>query len=419
MKETVCTGCSLLCDDIAYEYINGEFKSHGLCRLGHNYFETALKQTETNHSSLPIDDTIEKAAEILVSAKQPLCYGWTSSTNETIKEGLALTRTLGGFFDTPSSLGLSKILEHTLHSKGLEIDLDGVRNRAETVVFWGTNPAESSQRLIGKYAVLPRGDKIPEGVESRTVAVIDVRRTETMKIANHQIILDPNSDTAFAEAVIGELSKSAPIKNAVGKTSAAELIGFSKNLQKSDCTIFFYGSGLTNSGNFEPNLQALNRIIQLLRESGSEAYALPVTIDCNTMGAIEVCRKVTGFPNSVDFSNGKVEYNPTITAHQKLISGDFDAALIVGDDSIFTSPRPVTKSLTKIPTVYIGPQRNTTNQKVTISLLSAENGVFCDGVMNRMDQREITLLPIDDSSLPFLSELDLVSKIHQNVKNNS
>jgi len=131
MKETVCTGCSILCDDVAYEYVNGELKSFGLCRLGHSYFEASLKRIETNQSPLSIEDAIEKATELLVSAQSPLSYGWTSSTNETIREGLALTKTLEGFFDTPSSLGLSKTLEHTLHSKGLEIDLDGVRNRAE------------------------------------------------------------------------------------------------------------------------------------------------------------------------------------------------------------------------------------------------------------------------------------------------
>jgi formylmethanofuran dehydrogenase subunit B len=137
------------------------------------------------------------------------------------------------------------------------------------------------------------------------------------------------------------------------------------------------------------------------------------------MGAIKVCREVTGFSTSVDFSNGKAEYDPTVTAQQKLISGDFDAALLIGDDSIFSSPGPVTKALAKIPFVYIGPQRNTISQKATISLLTTENGIFTDGSMNRMDMKEISLLPIDDSSLPLPSELDLITRIHQSVKNNS
>ena len=414
MKEFVCTGCSLLCDDVAFEYSNNELKSFGLCRLGHNYLETALNQETAKE---PENGAIEKAAELLLSAQNSLCYGWTSSTNETIREGLALTKTLGGFFDTLASLGLRRALKHSLHQNGFEIDFDEVRNRAEVVVFWGTNPAESSQRLISKFAVLPRGDKIPEGVESRTVAVIDVRRTETMKIANHQIILEPQSDTALADSIIGELSKTAPIKDAVGKVSAAELIGFTKNLQKSDCTIFFYGSGIVNSGNADSNLTGLSKIIQLLRESGNEAYAFPITTDCNSMGAIQVCQEITGFTGSVDFSSGKGEHDSQVTAYQKLLSGDIDAALIVGDDSVLSTPGPVAKVLAGLPIVFIGPRNKYTSKKATIALFSGENGIFSAGTMNRMDQKEMTLMPIDDISLTNPTEFNLISTLHESLKN--
>jgi formylmethanofuran dehydrogenase subunit B len=394
MDKFVCTGCSLLCDDVTADISKGEPNSLGLCRLGHSIFETVFKQKEDKVASIPLDDTIKKATELLVSAQNPLCYGWTSSTNETIREGLALSATIKGFFDTPSTFALSTALAHNLHSNVLEIDLDGVRDKAETVVFWGTNPAESSQRLVSKFAVLPRSEKIPEGVESRIVAVIDVRRTETMKMANHQIILEPNSDKALFDALIGELSKTAPIKESVGKVSAAELIGFSKNLQKSDCTVFFYGSGLMNSGNYESYLEGLNKIIQLLRDGGSEAYALPMTIDCNAMGALQNCQEITGFPTSVDFSAGTAEHSPQVTAQQKLVSGEFDVALIVGEDALVTTPRAVAKALANLPLIYIGPQRNYTSQKATVSLLSSENGISSTGTMNRMDQKEITLMPL-------------------------
>jgi formylmethanofuran dehydrogenase subunit B len=417
MDKFVCTGCSLLCDDVTADISKGEPNSLGLCRLGHNIFETAFKQKEDKLDSIPLDDAIKKATEILVSAKHPLCYGWTSSTNETVREGLALTATIKGFFDTPSTFALSTALAHNLHSKGLEIDLDAVREKGETVVFWGTNPAESSQRLLSKFAVIPHSEKLPEGVESRIVAVIDIRRTETMKMANHQIILEPNSDREIINALIGELSKTTPIKDSVGKVSAAELISFSKNLQKSDCTVFFYGSGLMNSGNSESYLEGISKIIQLLRDSGSEAYALPLTIDCNAMGALQNCQEITGFPTSVDFSSGAIEHNPQVTAQQKLVSGEFDAALIVGEDALLTTPRTVAKALANLPLVYIGSQHNYISQKATISLFSSENGISSTGTMNRMDQKEVTLMPLDNTSLPYPTEFELITKLHENVRN--
>jgi formylmethanofuran dehydrogenase subunit B len=203
----------------------------------------------------------------------------------------------------------------------------------------------------------------------------------------------------------------------VGKVSAAELIGFSKNLQKSDCTVFFYGSGLMNSGNYESYLEGLNKIIQLLRDGGSEAYALPMTIDCNAMGALQNCQEITGFPTSVDFSAGTAEHSPQVTAQQKLVSGEFDVALIVGEDALVTTPRAVAKALANLPLIYIGPQRNYTSQKATVSLLSSENGISSTGTMNRMDQKEITLMPLENTSLPYQTEFELITKLHENVKN--
>jgi formylmethanofuran dehydrogenase subunit B len=417
MEKFVCTGCSLLCDDVAADFSKDEPKSFGLCRLGHSIFETVLNERQDDNLGLSIDDAIKKATELLVSAQNPLLYGWTSSTNETIREGLELSATLNGFFDTPLSLGLSSVLEQNLHLEGLEIDLDGVRNEAEFVVFWGTNPAESSQRLISRFAALPKGDKIPEGVESRIIAVIDVRRTETMKIANHQFTLESNSDGTLIESIIGELSQTSPVKKAVGKISASELISFSRNLRNSDCTVFFYGSGFLNSGNYESNLTGLSDIIQLLRENGSEAYALPMTIDSNSMGSQKVSREITGFPPSIDFLSGRAEYHPQETAQNKLVSGEFDVALIVGDDSLLTLPGTVGKALSKIPMIYLGPQHHYTAEKATVSLLTSENGIYSNGTMNRMDQKKVTLMPLEGITSPFPTEFDLITKLHEHVRN--
>ena len=48
MDEIVCTGCSLLCDDVVAEEKKGEVKSLGLCRFGHAYLESAAKHSEAS-----------------------------------------------------------------------------------------------------------------------------------------------------------------------------------------------------------------------------------------------------------------------------------------------------------------------------------------------------------------------------------
>ncbi|UCH03640.1 MAG: formylmethanofuran dehydrogenase subunit B, partial [Candidatus Thorarchaeota archaeon] len=183
MDEIVCTGCSLLCDDAVAEEKKGEVKSLGLCRLGHAYLESAAKHTEVsatvndgkNQTDVSLDEALEKAAEVLTSGERCLLLGWSHSTDETVREGLALAASLHAFFDTDASIGLAQALSHEIHSMKLDIDLEYVRNNGEFVIYWGSDPTESSHRHSSRFAVLPRGDKIPEGIESRTIGVVDVR----------------------------------------------------------------------------------------------------------------------------------------------------------------------------------------------------------------------------------------------------
>lgn len=364
MENIVCNGCSLLCDDVSAEVSGKSVSSLGLCRLGHVHLETAV-----GHKTSSTDKKLEKGADILAGAESLLLYGWTHATDEAIREGVKLASTLNGQFASSVETGPLQTMLHSIHSKGLNIDLEYVRNNGEFIIYWGSDPSESLHRHPSRFAVLPRGEKIPEGIESRTIGVVDVRQTETMKMANHRLILPAGSDAELLDTVISELEGKSSIKGSVLGIPGSELIGFVTGLQKSDCTVIFYGSGIVNSGNHDANLTGIAKLIEVLRSIGKEAYALPMFVNSNTMGVIKAMS--------------------TTDSLQRISSGEFDTVLVVGDDVLVNLPGPVAKALAKSKIVYVGPPGGLTDKMAEVSVHTVDTITAGYGTMTRVDMNDV------------------------------
>ena len=392
MEDIVCNGCSLLCDDIVAEIDKGEARSLGLCLLGFTHLDVALKHQELNS----LDDKLERAADLLVTAENPLVFGWSNASNEAIKEGFALAETLGGHFDSTASLGVMQAMTHNIHSLKLDADLEYVRNNGEFIIYWGSDPTESVHRHPSRFAVLPRGEKIPEGVESRIIGVVDVRETETMKIANHRMVIPIGLDLEFLDAVTSDLEGTSSISSPVLGIPAAEVIGFVGGFKKSDCTVIFYGSGILNSGNAHEKLTALSRLVEAIRKSGKEAYALPMYPETNLMGAVNVAPKA---PSSL----------------QKIVTNEFTTALIVGDDPLSSLPGPAAKALAKVKLVYIGPPGGLTDKKANVSIHTTDMIIQGSEAMSRLDQFKVEFKPWPGVGKTIVTS-EILKKIHQLVK---
>ncbi|MHA1925970.1 MAG: hypothetical protein ACW974_08645 [Candidatus Thorarchaeota archaeon] len=406
MEDIVCSGCALLCDDVAAEVKGEEINSLGLCRLGHQHLIAIIKHLDKKsvvrddgtEKMVSIDVALEKAAEILLSAKNPLLYGWSHSTDEAITEGIDLANSLGATVDTPASLGLVQALSHKLHSSQLEIDLDFVRNNGEFILYWGSDPTESSHRHPSKFAVLPRGENIPEGIESRTIGVVDVRNTETMKMANHRLIIPPGADAELLDALSSDISGKSPIIGDVAGISAQELLGFVRNIRKSDCTVIFYGSGLINSGNTEANLIGLQALTESIKVTGKQAYVLPMATEPNILGVTKT---------AIEAEAGD--------SLRKLVNGEFDVALIVGDDSLVEVPGPAAKALAGIPLIYIGSPGGITDAKARVSIHISDSMLLGSGKMRRLDCIEISYKRWSVKPKNPVPESDVISRLHELV----
>jgi len=424
MDDIVCTRCSLLCDDVLAEVGQEETKSMGLCRLGHTHLERvahfsktqAISRANGKENEIGLDDALVKAAEILTAAKHPLLYGWSRCTNETIREGLSLAETLKAVFDSSTSLGLGQAMAHDVQNVQIETDLEAVQNQGEFILYWGSNPVESSHRHASRFTVFPRGKDVPQGVESRVIGVIDVRETETMKMGNHRIIIPHGGDSKLARVLIDDLTGKIPIKTSTLGIPAAILVGLSQALRKSDFTAIFYGSGIINSGKASESISLLGELVQTLRGLGKKAYVMPMWHTPNDMGIIKSANELFSTPLAIDFASGKPKPIEDKTTLQRLANGEFDAALVVGSDALAILPGQASRGLAAINAVYIGSTGGLMDHRAALSVRVCDDIMSASGSMTRIDMKDIQLKPWIGTRTMTQNVFDVITQLHKLIQ---
>ncbi|MHC1628846.1 MAG: hypothetical protein ACXQTI_08450, partial [Candidatus Nezhaarchaeales archaeon] len=146
IENIICTGCSLLCDDIDVELEDGIItKTWGACSHGTNRLkglhENRLKVPLVNGSQADIDKAIETIAERLKSAKAPVIYGGENSSNKVVELALKLAEKLNAIYDaSPSICRVLLPLQEDFGVKSLSFD--EILNEADFVLYWDVSIAD-------------------------------------------------------------------------------------------------------------------------------------------------------------------------------------------------------------------------------------------------------------------------------------
>ncbi len=426
MQDTVCCGCSVVCDDVTAGLNRSKFQSLGLCRLGHEYCSSVqsktrlikplIKKASGKHVASNLNESLLEATQLLQQSKKPLVIGWSNSPIEAIDLGLDLTEKVKGVFDTTASFEYFQLHKFRLigdNPKGL--NLDEVRNKADHIIYWGVNPAESHHRHASRYTIFPKGEEIPEGRESRIISVIDIRETESMRLANHQLILDPETgDLAFLNALIDEIEgRSETLPTKVGGIPPIEFLSFAKQLREAEYTAIFYGNGLIHAPLATKTLPLLAKLIRALNRNRRRAASLPMVAYCNTVGAVIACHKKTRLPFSIDFTSKPPK--PYGSIFEGLGNSEFDCALIIGWDAMSLLPGPVVKALNKIPIIAFATHPTLTTQSAQVVIPTALTGAETEGTVYRMDGIPVKLKPFIKPKSDIQSEHELLKQLITNL----
>jgi formylmethanofuran dehydrogenase subunit B len=413
VEDAICSFCGCLCDDINVEVEgNRVVRARHACRLGsskimgHERIKGPMIRKDGVLKEVTYQEAYDRAAEILLGAQKPLLYGWASTVCEAQKVGILLAEEVGGVIDSTATVchGPSVI---GIEEKGLPgATLGQIKNRADTIVFWGCNPAEAHPRHFMRYSSSARGRFTPEGRSGRKIIVVDVRETRTSKNADRSVLIQPGTDYEVISALRMLLAgKGENVPDEVGGVPKAELAGLAEMLLAARFGAVFFGLGITHSrGRYKNIDNALSMVAEL--NSHTKFVIMPMRGHYNVGGIGQVLAWSSGYPMSVDFSRKAPYFNPGETAACDLLArADTDAALIIAADAASSLPRSAVEALAKIPVILIDPYENPTTLLAEVVIPSAIAGIEAEGTAYRMDGMALRMRKLVDSSYPSDEEI--------------
>ncbi len=404
----VCTGCSLLCEDIELVLKTGAIsQAKNLCRKGYGHFQALFTERTVpriDGKEVSIDQAISKAAEILKEAKHPLLYGWSNSTLEAQKAGIDLARKLGATIDDTSSFCQGLLLEKVLARKLPTCTLDDVRNFADVSVFWGADPANSHPRHMSRFAYYPRGEKRQKSYEEeRTCIVVDVRKSSTAKLCDQYFRVPPGGDADFINAIIAVLEGKIPKFG-----DKKRMIELGTILRKTEFGVVFPGLGMVYS--LRENIDLLEALIAKLNEI-TTFKVIPMVGHYNMRGFNQLLLNETGYINQVSFQGGEVKHGTEYSVIAAAKS--CDAAMVIGSDPLSALPFGTARSLAKTQLIAIDPRRSLTTDAAKVVIPSAMYGLEAGGSALRMDGVKIEFEPFVKSDLP--SDEEILNRIKEEI----
>ncbi|MDQ1255333.1 MAG: formylmethanofuran dehydrogenase subunit [Euryarchaeota archaeon] len=393
----VCTGCGLLCDDIELDVEQNKInKVLTACRIGVAHMKEGKGEAIFRVDNKPVDEAkaISEAASILKNAKNPLIFGLGASTSETQKTAIELAKKINATLDDTSSFCLGSLVEALINDKFKTCTLDDIRNKADVIIFWGTDPSDSHPRHLSKYSYFPRGKEKQRGwEEERTAIAIDVRKSHTAKICGNYFFQIPQGgDAEFVEAIIAGISGKLP------KTSfnypPKKILELANILKGAKFGVIFAGRGLVHS---LENLEPLFRLMKVLNEKAN-FHLMPMSGNYNTMGFNENLFAETGYVNRVKFENGTVLHGPEYSIVESLKAKKVDAALIIDADPFSILPRSIVKNLLEIPVITIDSYETLTSRHSKVYINTAISGVEAGGSATRMDRVKVSFEPVIETN---------------------
>lgn len=417
VENVVCSFCGCLCDDIVVEIENNKIKSvEKACAIGRALF---LKHDEdlslpcVEGKEVTIDEAIDEAVRILKDKRHVLIYGLSSTSIEAQRKALELADLIGASIDQTASIchGPTSL---AVHQTGIPTcTLGEVKNRADVVVFWGSNPLEAHPRHYERYSLIPKGMFVPDGRKGRKLVVVDVRPTSSSKAADLFIQVSPGGDYEVLNALRFML-KGGKVEGEVSGVKVETLKTLLDLMLSARYGVMFIGMGLTMTrGKYHNVESALSLAIELNSHTRWSVVAMRGHYNVNGAGMSLLWQ--TGFPIAVNFSLGYPRYNPgEFSAVDLLRRKDVDAVLVIASDPVSNFPREAVKNLLDLPIIAIDPKRSLTTEVAKVVIPTAKVGIEAEGTAYRMDGVPLRMKKLLDSKYP--SDEEVLERIVEMVK---
>jgi len=421
VTDATCTFCGCVCDDMELTVEDNKItKAKNACVLGKAWFFNHHIDNRPDAliegQPASYEQAIEKAADILVNARYPVTYGLSDTTCEAQRKAVAITDWIGGCLDTttsvchgPSGIAFQDVGEVTC-------TLGEIKHRADFLIFWGGNPAESHPRHFTRYSLMPKGQFVPNGRKDRTAVLIDVRKTKSAKAADQFLQIKPRKDFELAwamRALLRGLEIDSDIEETTG-IPLGTLQDLVERMKQAKFGAILFGMGVTMTRGKQMNSEALLALTCDLNDY-TRWVAKPMRGHGNVTGADNVVTWSTGYPFGIHLGRGYPRFNPgEFTTADLLARKEADAALIIASDPMSNFSQPAREHLASIPSVVLDPKLSETAKVATVAFTTSTYGINEPGTVYRMDDVPIPLRPAFDS--PYQSDFEILQAIEKRIR---
>ncbi len=428
-NNVVCPGCGCLCDDITLTFDKDNLIDfQPPCDLGKTWFRSQTQRVpsaaEVRGEPTELRHAIDLAAELLHRGDYPLVYGLSRSSTPGQRAAVALGEFLGGAVDTTASLCHGPSIMALQEFGEVTCTLGEVRNRADLVIFWGCNPAQSHPRHAERYSVNPQGRFVPNGRSDRKVVMIgnkdqigDWHLDHHGTLPDLKIAVEPSKDFEMLRMLTAMLQDHAM------PDVPEELKRLMAMMRQCKYGVFFFGLGLAEVGSWggtertgtgHINVSALLHLVAELN-AVTRFTARRMRLQGDVSGADNVLCWQTAYPFAVDFSRGYPRYNPgEFTANELLERGDVDVALLVGAETVPHLSPGARQHLVKIPKIVLDYPGSARLIAADVTFTTAAYGLHATGTAYRMDNVPISLKKLVDTDLP--TDEQILSKLLEKLE---
>jgi formylmethanofuran dehydrogenase subunit B len=423
-EDIICTVCGCCCDNLEIEIKDGNINhaknacamSLGkLMNFNNERNKSPMVRKGDKLSKASFSKAIDKAATILANAKYPILYGWSLTSCEAIELGVALADCIGGVMDNttgtchgPGIIGIQDVGESTC-------TLGEVKHRADLIIYWGANPVHAHPNHMMRYSALSKG-RFRATRKDRYLITVDVRKTDTAKISDSFIKVEPNKDYELLSALTAAVKDLEIERDKVAGVPLEEIENLADIMVNCEFGIIFFGLGITMSSGKSRNIDMALSLVRELNKR-TKFLIMPMRGHFNVTGANQVTAWQTGYPFAVDLSKGFPLYNPGDTsAVDILIRDECDAALVVASDPISNFPNQAARNLAKIPLITIDPHVTPTTLCSEVVIPSAHVGIETEGSIYRMDGVVLEARKFIDPPNDIISDVEILQELLKRVK---
>jgi len=424
-SRVTCTGCSLLCDDIIIRsdglYID---EVYGACLKGKERFDqvtgknrilSPLIRKNGDFEKIKLEDALDKSLEIIKNSSRPLLYGFSTVSCQAQLKGIELTKLINGFIDSNSTICQGKVLNASKQTGMTLTTISEVINKADLLILWGANVAESIPRLLNK-TLFSRGKFRMTGREIKTIIIIDPVKTASfgvMGVRDIALQIEPGKDIELIRILKEECCSlnSIPSKGIAGLDSD-DLRRLLIQLTNAENGVIFIGQGVVGSSKSTALIQELLELVQMINAKQQKGRMAVIMVGghYNMVGFDHVALSMTGKNGNLQFSgNQLVETSDTIIS--KINNNDFDCSIIVGTDPVSHLPWELSRKLISKPLILIDNKKSATSQVANIIIPSNITGIESGGLAYRLDHVPVELQKIVNPPNNILSDEEILSKL--------